>query len=436
MNKKLKYLTKVSLNKKIKSKWFLVANIIFAILIIGLLNIDSIIKFFGGDFDKETIIYVVDNTNYDILGEFENSMNEYSNLLSMNMNIDTIESYDKFVSKVKKSDDNNSILVVVNEDDYNYMNAKIVSNDKIDTVMYQSITNCLDNIKKEKALLVNGIDTNTMMNINKSISIERVILNKNSKNDNEIFMGVVFPIVILPVFMLTIFLIQMIGAEINEEKSTRGMEIIISNVSPKTHFISKLLSGNIFVLLQGILLLVYILIGVYVRFNICGNIDFSSILGSSGIDVMDSIKSITLNRNIILVLILSLILIILSFIGYSLLSAICASMTTSMEDYQQVQTPIVLTSLAGYYLSIMASMFNGSVFIRVLSYVPFIGTMLSPSLYILGDIGIIDIIISICLMVGTIFILMKYGLKIYKVGILNYSGSHIWKKMFKAAKER
>ena len=201
MNKKLKYLTKVSLNKKIKSKWFLVANIIFAILIIGLLNIDSVIKFFGGDFDKETIIYVVDNTNYDILGEFENSMNEYSNLLSMNMNIDTIESYDKFVSKVKKSDDNNSILVVVNEDDYNYMNAKIVSNDKIDTVMYQSITNCLDNIKKEKALLVNGIDTNTMMNINKSISIERVILNKNSKNDNEIFMGVVFPIVILPVLL-------------------------------------------------------------------------------------------------------------------------------------------------------------------------------------------------------------------------------------------
>lgn len=97
MNKKLKYLTKVSLNKKIKSKWFLVANIIFAILIIGLLNIDSVIKFFGGDFNEETIIYVVDNTNYDILGEFENSMNEYSNLLSMNMNIDTVESYDKFV---------------------------------------------------------------------------------------------------------------------------------------------------------------------------------------------------------------------------------------------------------------------------------------------------------------------------------------------------
>ena len=253
---------------------------------------------------------------------------------------------------------------------------------------------------------------------------------------NNLAVASVMQILMLPIFMLIMFLVQMIGAEINEEKSTKGMEIIISNVSPKTHFISKLLSGNIFVLLQGILLLAYILIGVYIRFNICGSFDFNSILGSSGIDVMDSIKNITLNRNIILVLILSLILIVLSFIGYSLLSAICASMTTSMEDYQQVQTPIVLTSLAGYYLSIMASMFNGSIFIRVLSYVPFIGTMLSPSLYILGDIEIIDIIISICLMLGTLFILMKYGLKIYKVGILNYSGSHIWKKMFKAAKER
>jgi len=48
MTNKLKFLTKMSLNKKIKTKWFLVANLIFAILIIGLLNVDSVIKFFGG----------------------------------------------------------------------------------------------------------------------------------------------------------------------------------------------------------------------------------------------------------------------------------------------------------------------------------------------------------------------------------------------------
>ena len=64
MNKKLWYLTKLSLNKKIKSKWFVVANIIIFVVLVGILNIDYIIKLFGGDFDKYTNIYVVDNTSY------------------------------------------------------------------------------------------------------------------------------------------------------------------------------------------------------------------------------------------------------------------------------------------------------------------------------------------------------------------------------------
>ena len=62
--------------------------------------------------------------------------------------------------------------------------------------------------------------------------------------------------------MLIIFLVQMIGAEVNEEKTTKSMEIIISNVSPKTHFLSKVLSSNLFVIIQGLLLFVFGLIGI------------------------------------------------------------------------------------------------------------------------------------------------------------------------------
>ena len=54
-----------------------------------------------------------------------------------------------------------------------------------------------------------------------------------------------------------VFLIQMIGAEINEEKTTKSMEIIISNVSPKTHFLSKVIAANAFVFIQGALLIVF-----------------------------------------------------------------------------------------------------------------------------------------------------------------------------------
>ena len=51
MSSKLNYLIGVSLKRKIKTKWFFIVNIILAIAIIGIINIDSVINFFGGDFN-------------------------------------------------------------------------------------------------------------------------------------------------------------------------------------------------------------------------------------------------------------------------------------------------------------------------------------------------------------------------------------------------
>ena len=71
-----------------------------------------------------------------------------------------------------------------------------------------------------------------------------------------------------------------------------------------------------------------------------------------------------------------------------------------------------------------------------MSYIPFVSVMLTPTLYVMGEITLYDLIGSIVLLIGTIYLLIKYGLRIYKVGILNYSQSGLWKKMFKAIKEK
>ncbi len=71
-----------------------------------------------------------------------------------------------------------------------------------------------------------------------------------------------------------------------------------------------------------------------------------------------------------------------------------------------------------------------------MSYIPFVSSMLAPTLYVLGEISIVDLIISISMLLILIYLLIKYGLRIYKVGILNYSGVGLWKKMAKAIKEK
>jgi len=435
MSKKLKYLTKMSLDKKIKSKWFYVANIIICTILVGLINIDSIIEFFGGDFDDETNIIVVDNTNY-IYDEFVtvyNSSLSYiedigkANIEKTNKNIDILK------EDLKEND--NDILLIINSDNNNFIKAEVIVNSKVDTIIFQLINTSLNQVKTVKALDYYGIDEEKMALIEMPIEISKTSLEENNLDeDNELLIGTIFPIVVLPFFMLTVFLIQMIGAEINEEKSTKSMEIIISNVSPQTHFMSKLLSGNIFVLTQGILLVIYTLIGGFVRLLI----NNGNLLGDTSMitDLTSSITSMGIMDKLPSLIPLTLILMLITFIAYSLLAGILASITTNMEDFQQMQTPIVIISLLGFYLTMMSVMFEGSMFIRIVSYIPFISALLSPALLALGQIGIIDICISIGLTIGIVFILYKYGLRIYKVGILNYSSSNLWKKMFKAIKNK
>ena len=435
MKSKLNYLIGMSLNRKIKTKWFLVANIIIAIVIVGVINIDSIITFFGGDFSSAQKVYVIDNTDksYDILEEQLNASG--LEIVDSDTKKFDVEKTDKTANEIIE-EDKKSIVIELNESETNELKAKIISQSFIEAIDYQLITNALTNTKVSLNILSSDISIEEINKLYEPIEIEREILNESEKSEDEntnMIMTTVFPVIILPFFMLSIFLVQMIGAEVKDEKTTRGMEIIISNVSPKTHFASKVIAGNLFVLIQGILLVLFATIGFFVR-KLVGGSNIANGLGTEVSNVINDILSSSLGSQLIYIIPLVLILMILTFIAYSLMAGVLASMTTNTEDFQQLQTPIMIISLVGYYLAMMASVFNGALFIKIFAFIPFISAILAPSLLMLGQIGIFQMIISILIMVLTNYLLIKYGMRIYKVGILNYSSKGLWKKMFKAAK--
>lgn len=426
------FLTKMSLEKKIKSKTFIIVNILLFVVLVALMNIDKIVLFFGGNFDKQNNIMIVDNTNktYEI---FKNTMEKEETIIDTGLKykITKIDDEKKARKKVKKDED---IVIVINEDDDNIIKTTMITYGYINSNLYQLINSSITIAKQNLAMEEVGISPDDLNKISKSVEIKREYVEKNKSEEeekNEFVMGVVTPIVILPFFMLITLVVQMVGAEINEEKSTRSMEIIISNVSTKVHFFSKILASNLFIVMQCLLLGVYSLIGMLLRggksLDSIQNIDAISQV-TSGIDINGILNSVISDIPMVI------ILMIITLFGYSLLAGILASMTTNMEDFQQLQTPIFVVSLVGFYLAIMNSMFDGALFIRILSYVPFISAILSPSLLVTGVIGFKDILLSILLMVVVIYLLIKYGLKIYKEGILNYSSTKLWKKMLEALK--
>ena len=148
------------------------------------------------------------------------------------------------------------------------MSADLISFNELKTVETQFLETSINSLKSSMAILESGLSEEEISKLTRPASISLVVTNEdksNVKNKDLITSGVIL-VVILPCFFLILMLVQMIGSEVNDEKTTRSMEIIISNVSPETHFLSKVLASTLFVVIQGLLLLGYAIIAVLSRF--------------------------------------------------------------------------------------------------------------------------------------------------------------------------
>ncbi|MBS7021463.1 MAG: ABC transporter permease, partial [Firmicutes bacterium] len=387
---KFQFLIGISLKRKIKTKWFLAANLLlFAVIACGL-NIDHIIEAFGGDFNEKETIYVIDNTTTNTYEVFKQQLEVTNKTLQgkdKKAADDTkkkeevesdyvVKKYDKGIKEAKKlvKKSKHNYVLVFEDSEKDIIKTTLITKDYLGTMDSQTINQTINSTKMAVAIVKSNIPVEQLEKIYSEAKIEREILSKDKNPQSEgteIIMSTVFPIAILPFFMLTIFLVQMIGAEVNDEKTTRGMEIIISNVSPQKHFFSKVIAGNLFILFQGALLILYAGVGFGLRLFLGGGNPLSGMGGSFG-GIIDALKVAGILDKLVYIVPLTLILMVLTFLAYSLLAGVLASMTTNIEDFQQLQTPIMIVSLVGYYLAILANVFGGSLFIKILGVIPFI----------------------------------------------------------------
>ena len=433
MKNKVLFLIKQSIKKKIATKWFKVINILLLILMVGILNIDKVINYFGGDFEDVTKIYLVDETGYgDYLQDYLDNNNK---LLNGGFKFEVTKSSENIDNLVNNlNEENNDLVITIITDQTEFMKSTIYSYESIDTITSTIIGNSLSEIKSNYALANSNIDSELLNKVLSPITINKVVTNdeKLDSEAHEAAAASIISIFLIPFFILIVLLVQMIGAEINDEKNKKSMEIIISNVSPKMHFLSKIVASTGFVILQSLLIFIYTMLGLGARMLLNSN---ANIVGDLS-KLLENLSLNTLINQIYPAIPLLLILFIFSLIAYALLAGILASMTTSSEDYQQLQTPLMLLLMTGYYIGIMASLFQGSIFVKIVSYIPFISCLVAPITYTLLQTTLLDLGISVILLLGTCYLLFKYGIRVYKVGILNYSSSGLWKKMFKSLRSK
>ncbi len=436
MKTKLNFLIKQSLKKKMDTKWFKVANIIIIILLIGVVNIDRVISFFGGDFQDTTKVYVIDE-----VGSFKLLKENFDNIAQSLEDLGNyeLEESHKSIAELKENlEKEKSIILNLKPSDENYLEADTYSFDPIGMVTEQVFQMSLNNVKSTYVLNKSGMSEAEIAALTSNVSLNKNVTNpdldENAEGKDILSSGLIV-VLIVPFFLLITMLTQMIGAEINDEKATRGMEIIISNVSPKVHFLSKIISSTLFVLVQAGVLIFDIVVALLIR-KLLGSTGVSSEVTGFISETLNTVQKTGVLDLLIKGAPIIIILFLFSFLAYAIVAGVLASMTTNIEDYQQLQTPLMIILMVGYYIAIMASAFEGALFVKIIAYIPMLSFLIAPVIYLLGQITIFELFLSTAICGIVTYLFFHFGLRIYKVGILNYSSQNLWKKIFKSIKEK
>lgn len=436
MMRKFRYLIGYSIGKRIYKKGFVISQLIMLVLIVGLINLGSIIKFFGGGSDSSVVrVVVFDQTEHNVFTYFDVKEDDKEQPIQY-FQATEVFSEEKKDELFKDAD----VLVILEEKEkdlvasYHYRSLEIMQKMTIDYKLSEVRSKYLMNSFSEET-------RKEIELISKQMQIQVFSNGEEEKETQRMIMSSLSIFFMMPVFILIIYVTQMISMEIIEEKATRSIEVIISNVTPMVHFSSKSLSAILWVVMQMGLMLLYGLIGTVLSILLTGSAPMSSIqssISNSGMPVAEAEAILNLVNRIPSTLAIVVIFGLLGFVMYIILAAVFSAMATSAEDYQQFQAPMMLSLVAGLYIGIFGSMLPGAEsFLKVCGYIPLFSPMLAPMLFANGTLGVIDIIISGIILVVFVGGIIYFAIPIYKTAILSYSQDKFFariKKIIKNAK--
>ncbi|MBM7618087.1 ABC-2 type transport system permease protein [Weissella uvarum] len=213
------------------------------------------------------------------------------------------------------------------------------------------------------------------------------------------------------IFMFLTSYVGMIAQEIANEKSSRIMEILLAATSPGVQFFGKIGGIGLLAALHG---LIYVVLGLVVSVYL------------PKIPQLQQVNQVLqgIDWNFAL---MTLLIVFVSILLYMVLTAIVAAMVNDLSQVQQAVAPVTYLSMFGYVLTFLINGQPHNVFLNVVSYLPFFSQTLMPARLGLQYASMPEAWIALGLEVVALYLLAKYGLRVYKQNVLTYREGNITK---------
>lgn len=395
----------------VKRKSFIISNIIIILIIVLLFNIPNLLKLLdNGEGSSNSKLLIVDSENI-----FEGNL-EAINQMDL--------SYDAKISNEELSFDDIKEKISNNEVD-----AALVITPKDGKISMEYIVENLTYLDEIPENIVNAISTiYTNMQISKLNLTEEELNSMSPKfefnlkqTEEEKVEGNVAVMMLLSMalFFAIYYCAYQVSTSITVEKTSKIIETLVTSTSPRSIVLGKTIGIGLVGLIQ---IAVYIIIAL-----ICKEVFLEP-------GALDSI--INFNNVTPFLISMTLVYFLLGYAAYALLYALTGSTVSKPEDVQSANGPVAILVIIGFYLAYFTMMNPTSNLNIIASILPISSPFCMPLRIMMGIAETKDIILSIGVLLLTIFIVAKVSIRIYSNAILNYGSKIGMKEIFRMYKNK
>lgn len=399
---------------KLKTKSFIITSVIMVAAIFLMANLPTIIDTFknmdgeeGGD-----IVYIADES-----GSLYEPLQQQLAAQEADFEIErTEDSVEVLTEKVEN--DEIERFVVLSLDEQGTINASYTSESASEMekpMIFQEALQSLQTTLKANQLQLSADEVSQLFS---PIEFEQNAVSPSSKTEEELSSarGLVY-VLIFVIYFAVFAYSMMIATEVATEKSSRVMEILISSVSPVKHMFAKITGIGTLGLLQMAL---FGLTGYFALKSSGSNMTegFFSVFGFSNISPSTIVYAI--------------VYFLLGYFLYATLAALLGSLVSRTEDVQQLLAPLSFLIIIAAFIAFSGLGNPEAAYVTYTSYFPFFTPMVMFLRVGMLDLPIWEPILSIVILLATIFLLGWFGAKVYKGGVLMYGPSRNLKDIKKA----
>ncbi len=382
---------KFTMKDLIGRKSFRISTIIILLLIIVGFNVPNFLNSInGGDFSETILISDPENV-------FDNQL-EALNTLDPNYKYEPVDlNADEIKAKLEAGDASSAVTIEKTSD--NIKITYITENTAMLTGFPTGLMDALSSLYTSIQIQKLNLSDKQLASLSPNFEFELRQTEDQNIGGN---IGVML-ILSCVLFFAIYFCAFQVSSSITTEKTSKIMETLVTSTSPRTIILGKTIGIGLVGLGQVLLFSATAII--------CAKLCLDAELLNAMLDLSNFTPYLA---------IITIVYFILGYFAYALLYALTGSTVSKPEDIQSANTPVVILTMIGFYLSYF-TLTNPTGELNVFaSLLPISSPFCMPLRIMMGLANGWDVALSIAILLVFCFIVARIAIKVYSNAILNY----------------